>query len=122
MGSLVRAELGDDYRVAALVFGEGTFLAMQPVGGPRISGTHVVRIHAPSRPTLEQRLLSRGDTDFVFAPKDECGELGDACRAMRMFGIAYPIGFHELSTDFIGIDVARAFDRVVFFPQAFADR
>lgn len=41
---------------------------------------------------------------------------------MRQIGIVYPIGFHDMKLDYRPIDVARAFDAVVFFPTGHADR
>jgi hypothetical protein len=105
-----------------MTFGEGTFLAMQPIGGPRLRGIHVARLDAPSQPCLEQRLISRGDAPSVIRPTVDCAALGDACDRMRQIGIVYPIGFHDMKLDYLGIDVARAFDAVVFFPRAHADR
>lgn len=122
MGTFVRAALGDDYRVVALTFGAGTFLAMQPFGGPRLRGIHVARLNPPSQACLERSLHERGDTPFVFRPDTECAGLGDGCQHMRQIGIVYPIGFHDMKLDYLPIDVARAFDAVVFFPTAHADR
>lgn len=122
MGTFLRATLGDDYRVVGMTFGEGTFLAMQPIGGPRLRGIHVARIHAPSQPCLEQELLARGEATLLLRPALECAALGDACKAMRMIGIVYPIGFHDMKLDYHGIDVVRAFDAVVFFAWGNADR
>lgn len=122
MGMFLRGALGARYRVVGMTFGEGTFLAMQPIGGPRLRGIHVARLDAPSQPCLEQRLISRGDAPSVIRPTVDCAALGDACDRMRQIGIVYPIGFHDMKLDYLGIDVARAFDAVVFFPRAHADR
>lgn len=122
MGTFVRAALGDDYKVVGTTFGEGEFLAMQPIGGPRLRGIHVARVYQPSQPCLEQRLLERGAGPSLVRPTTDCATLGDGCRAMRQVGIVYPIGFHDMALDYRGIDVARAFDVIVFYPWAHADR
>lgn len=122
MGSFVKAELGDRYRVVGTAFGEGTFLAMQPIGGPRLRGIHVARVDRPSQPCLERELLARGAPLALVRPTSECAALGDGCSRMRQIGIVYPIGFHDMKIDYRGIDVARAFDAVLFFAWAHADR
>ncbi len=113
-GGLLRAALGDDYRVVGLTFGHGSFHATDAgVSEPRDEDVKVFHAGPPAAGTLEHTLDRVGHRDWFMdlrtAPPAAHAWL-DEHRPKREIGTHWPRGPDP-------VDVVRSADAVVYVPE-----